>query len=95
MTRRIEETLSVDGQTAEVETTGRALFVSARGAFGAGTITVQFQLADGSFVTVDSGIVGTLAADGELFVPDFPTGLTVRLDLAGATAPTIAVILQA
>jgi len=95
VTRRIEETLAVDSQTAEFESTGRSLFVSARGGFGGGTISVEYKLTDGSFAVLDSGIVGTLAAAGDLFVANFPEGQTLRIDLTGATAPTIAIIAQA
>ena len=94
-TSRVVGTFAADGQSNEIRSTGRPLFVSGQDTFGGGTISVQYKLEDGTFAAFAAGIVPTLAAVGEILVPDIPPNMILRLDLAGSAAPSLDFILQA
>lgn len=93
MANTLAGTFSVDGNSAEFVTTGGEIFVSVRGTFGAGTVTLQHQLTDATWVAIDGAIMATFTADGDK-VATLPPGITMRLNLAGATAPDIDYIAQ-
>ncbi len=96
MTSRVVGTFAADGSSSEITSSGRPLLFDAAGAtFGAGTVTVQMKNAADVFVAVPAAIIATLSAAGILTAADFPAQVTLRLNLAGATAPSIPFILQA
>lgn len=94
MSDKVTGTFSGNGNSAEIVTTGQGLFVSARGTWGSGTVTLQLKLTDGTWVAIDTGIMAAITADGDKFVSRFAPGLTLRLALTGATGPDIDYIIQ-
>lgn len=87
----INETLSADGDTAQMLTNsmspGVAMYAS--GTWGGGTLTLTVGQPDGTFYSIPAA---ELTADGTVFV-DIPGAANVRATLAGATSPSLTVIL--
>ena len=85
------QTLAANGQTTDVGTVG-AVRLSLTGSFGGGTAQLQAKDPSGSFVNVAGGSF-TAVTD---FVFEFPANVQnqLRVDLSGATAPSLVVWIQ-
>ncbi len=96
MSSRIVGNFSADGSSAAIRTTDRPIVLIGSGTFGAGTITVEVKLVDGSWQALNTAIIDALAAPGQVITKlDFPDNFEIRATLAGATSPNINYILQA
>mgnify|MGYP001812811864 CR=1 FL=1 len=82
------ETLSADGDSAEVDVIGPA-YVHLSGTFDSGTAKIQFKGSDGTWRDV-AGASYAAAADK---VVDFPprSQNTLRVNLNGSTSPALVV----
>jgi len=86
----VTETLSADGQSTARSTIGK-IRVYCSGTFGGGSAQVQLQDPDDTWLDVDTA----LTAAGDVII-DIPPGVQnrVRVDLSGATGPTLEVWVQ-
>lgn len=86
---RSNGTFTANGQSTGVPFPGGAGTVHADGTFGSGTLSLEVS-SDGGTTYTNGGTSVQLTAEG-LFNFTLPSDeLIVRLDLAGATSPTIA-----
>lgn len=87
------ETISADGSLDIGVTRGAAFTVAASGSFGSGTVTVNYSF-KGAWKTFTSGETGTATEAFERVFENVGDTDTVRVTLAGATAPTIALVVN-
>ena len=87
----LEVTLSANGSTAEfpIQSRGAGVSMFVSGTWGAGTITLSIRTSDGTFTDITGA---ALSDDGTVYV-DIPSAAIVRATLAGATTPSLNVIL--
>ena len=80
-------TISADGASGVVRTTGTLYHIEAEGTFGGGTVTPQKKSSDGTWIALGSE---TLTADGAINV-EVPVGSDIRANLASSSSPSIIV----
>ena len=93
--KRINGSLPTNGNSAIFFSSGDPLFVSCLGTFGGGTFAVQYRNDAGTWATFNAGVVPALTAPGEILVGDFPANLPLRLNMSGATSPSVTFQAQA
>jgi hypothetical protein len=86
-------TLSAHGSVDVGVTMGTEFTVAASGAFGSGTVTVNYR-AGNSWVTFSSGETGTATSAFERVFENVGDIDTVRITLAEATSPTISLVVN-
>lgn len=86
-------TISANGSVDVGVAIGTEFTVAASGTFGSGTITVNYR-AGSSWVTYASGETGTATAAFERVFENVGDIDTVRITLASATNPSIALVVN-
>ncbi len=79
-------TITSNGKTAATSFRGGGLFIHLNGTFGGGTVTVELSYDTGTtWIPVSADAVYTSSVIRTVNLPD----CWVRLDMSGATSPTV------